>query len=124
LRETIAALVEGGAEAGSVDREGAARASDAFGAGEELDLGASQPPPAHTIKEMHENAVSRRMAGCYTGRTALARRGVPTHNCGLVMPSPSENVPLLRAARHLQHVRYEIRGPLARRAEELERDGY
>src|SRR4051812_19502177 len=30
----------------------------------------------------------------------------------------------LRAARHLQHVRYEIRGPLARRAEELEREGH
>ncbi len=35
--------------------------------------------------------------------------------------SPSS--PTLRAARHLQHVRYEIRGPLARRAEELEREG-
>src|SRR2546421_7562415 len=41
-----------------------------------------------------------------------------------VMRSTSESVPLLRAARHLQHVRYEIRGPLARRAQELERDGY
>jgi alanine-synthesizing transaminase len=30
----------------------------------------------------------------------------------------------VRAARHLSHVRYEIRGPLARRAQELERDGY
>jgi len=40
------------------------------------------------------------------------------------MPLSPESVPLLRAARHLQHVRYEIRGPLARRAQELERDGY
>jgi alanine-synthesizing transaminase len=33
----------------------------------------------------------------------------------------SENV---RVARHLSGVRYEIRGPLARRADELEREGY
>ena len=37
-------------------------------------------------------------------------------------PPPSS--PALRAARHLQHVRYEIRGPLARRADELEREGH
>src|SRR6185503_5186883 len=39
------------------------------------------------------------------------------------MPPPRSS-PALRAARHLQHVRYEIRGPLARRAEELEREGH
>jgi alanine-synthesizing transaminase len=39
------------------------------------------------------------------------------------MVTPSSSVPL-RAARHLHHVRYEIRGPLARRAEELEREGH
>jgi alanine-synthesizing transaminase len=37
-------------------------------------------------------------------------------------PSPTE--PALRRARHLDGVRYEIRGPLARRALELERQGY
>ncbi|APR78261.1 Aspartate aminotransferase [Minicystis rosea] len=36
--------------------------------------------------------------------------------------SPAE--PALRRARHLEGVRYEIRGPLARRALELERQGY
>jgi len=40
------------------------------------------------------------------------------------MQKPAETEPLLRAARHLAHVRYEIRGPLARRAQELEREGY
>jgi len=41
------------------------------------------------------------------------------------MPPPThENEPPLRAARHLHDVRYEIRGPLARRAQELEREGY
>jgi alanine-synthesizing transaminase len=40
-----------------------------------------------------------------------------------MVPNP-EVESLLRAARHLQHVRYEIRGPLARRAQELEREGY
>jgi alanine-synthesizing transaminase len=39
------------------------------------------------------------------------------------MTSPHRS-PALRAARHLQRVRYEIRGPLARRAEELEREGH
>ena len=38
--------------------------------------------------------------------------------------STSEPLPHLRPARHLAHVRYEIRGPLARRAQELERMGY
>jgi alanine-synthesizing transaminase len=38
--------------------------------------------------------------------------------------APTSSSPSLRAARHLQHVRYEIRGPLARRAEELEREGH
>lgn len=33
-------------------------------------------------------------------------------------------IPTLRASEHLQEVKYEIRGALARRAEELERDGY
>ena len=41
----------------------------------------------------------------------------------IVMAKASSS-PSLRAARHLQHVRYEIRGPLARRAEELEREGH
>jgi alanine-synthesizing transaminase len=40
------------------------------------------------------------------------------------MAQSPETEPLLRAARHLQKVRYEIRGPLARRAQELEREGY
>ncbi len=35
-----------------------------------------------------------------------------------------ESSPTLPVARHLHMVRYEIRGPLARRAQELERDGY
>src|SRR5688572_5725361 len=39
------------------------------------------------------------------------------------MTDPSSS-PALRAARHLEHVRYEIRGPLARRADELEREGH
>src|SRR4051812_15795364 len=34
------------------------------------------------------------------------------------------NEPILRRARHLEGVRYEIRGPLARRAHELERQGH
>jgi alanine-synthesizing transaminase len=39
--------------------------------------------------------------------------------------SPSHPpLPHLSPARHLAHVRYEIRGPLARRAQELERKGY
>ena len=38
--------------------------------------------------------------------------------------STSDPLPHLRPARHLAHVRYEIRGPLARRAQELERMGY
>ncbi|MFN8643091.1 MAG: aminotransferase class I/II-fold pyridoxal phosphate-dependent enzyme [Candidatus Binatia bacterium] len=38
--------------------------------------------------------------------------------------SSTEPLPHLRPARHLAHVRYEIRGPLARRAQELERMGY
>jgi alanine-synthesizing transaminase len=38
--------------------------------------------------------------------------------------APTSSSSTLRAARHLQHVRYEIRGPLARRAEELEREGH
>jgi alanine-synthesizing transaminase len=36
----------------------------------------------------------------------------------------AENMPHPSVARHLHRVRYEIRGPLARRAEELEREGY
>src|SRR5712671_5979129 len=40
------------------------------------------------------------------------------------MHNPHDGEPRVRAARHLQHVRYEIRGPLARRAEEPEREGY
>mgnify|MGYP005858060385 CR=1 FL=1 len=35
-----------------------------------------------------------------------------------------DSVPHVLPARHLAHVRYEIRGPLARRAQELERQGY
>lgn len=38
--------------------------------------------------------------------------------------SPLSSEPSLRRARHLDGVRYEIRGPLARRALELERKGY
>jgi len=34
------------------------------------------------------------------------------------------SIPPIRASDHLHEVRYEIRGPLARRAEELERDGF
>jgi alanine-synthesizing transaminase len=40
------------------------------------------------------------------------------------MSPASEHATNVRTARHLGKVRYEIRGPLARRAEELERDGY
>jgi alanine-synthesizing transaminase len=40
------------------------------------------------------------------------------------MSPPDQSAPSLRVARHLSQVRYEIRGPLARRAQELERDGY
>jgi alanine-synthesizing transaminase len=40
------------------------------------------------------------------------------------MPPPDSTLPHLLPARHLAHVRYEIRGPLARRAQELERKGY
>jgi alanine-synthesizing transaminase len=36
----------------------------------------------------------------------------------------SDRAPRLAPARHLAHVRYEIRGPLARRAQEIERKGY
>ena len=38
--------------------------------------------------------------------------------------STADPLPHLLPARHLAHVRYEIRGPLARRAQELERMGY
>jgi alanine-synthesizing transaminase len=38
--------------------------------------------------------------------------------------STADELPHLLPARHLAHVRYEIRGPLARRAQELERLGY
>ena len=38
--------------------------------------------------------------------------------------SSTDPMPNLMPARHLAHVRYEIRGPLARRAQELERMGY
>jgi alanine-synthesizing transaminase len=40
------------------------------------------------------------------------------------MSPPDLTLPRLSPARHLAHVRYEIRGPLARRAQELERKGY
>jgi len=40
------------------------------------------------------------------------------------MHAPDSTLPHLLPARHLAHVRYEIRGPLARRAQELERKGY
>jgi len=41
------------------------------------------------------------------------------------MPAPTlPTEPAVRRARHLDGVRYEIRGPLARRAAELERQGY
>jgi alanine-synthesizing transaminase len=43
------------------------------------------------------------------------------------MPDPpraSASAPAVRRARHLDGVRYEIRGPLARRAQEIEREGY
>src|SRR5436190_19091486 len=40
------------------------------------------------------------------------------------MSPPPETSPHLRVARHLSQVRYEIRGPLAHRAQELERKGY
>ena len=36
----------------------------------------------------------------------------------------SMTIPLLFASEHLHDVKYEIRGELARRAEELERDGH
>jgi alanine-synthesizing transaminase len=37
---------------------------------------------------------------------------------------PPATIPPLRASRHLDDIRYEIRGPLARRAQEIERQGY
>src|SRR5215510_11286585 len=40
------------------------------------------------------------------------------------MPPPDSTMQRLLPARHLAHVRYEIRGPLLRRAQELERKGY
>jgi alanine-synthesizing transaminase len=40
------------------------------------------------------------------------------------MASPIDSAANVRVARHLREVRYEIRGPLARRAQELEREGY
>lgn len=40
------------------------------------------------------------------------------------MASPIDAAADVRVARHLREVRYEIRGPLARRAQELEREGY
>lgn len=40
------------------------------------------------------------------------------------MTAHETSLPHLLPARHLAHVRYEIRGPLARRAQELERKGY
>src|SRR5262249_7376130 len=40
------------------------------------------------------------------------------------MSSSSVPLPVVRPPRHLGNVRYEIRGPLARRAQELERQGY
>ncbi len=41
------------------------------------------------------------------------------------MNAPSrDNLEPISVARHLRHVRYEIRGPLAKRALELERDGH
>jgi alanine-synthesizing transaminase len=40
------------------------------------------------------------------------------------MVPPADGKWQLRPARHLHNVKYEIRGPLARRAEELEREGY
>ena len=40
------------------------------------------------------------------------------------MSPPDASLPRLMPAQHLAHVRYEIRGPLLRRAQELERKGY
>jgi alanine-synthesizing transaminase len=40
------------------------------------------------------------------------------------MTAPVDARPEIRRAHHLDHVRYEIRGPLARRALELERQGF
>ncbi|MDX6769448.1 MAG: aminotransferase, partial [Elusimicrobiota bacterium] len=40
------------------------------------------------------------------------------------MTHSDTHIPQLVPARHLANVRYEIRGPLARRAQELERLGY
>lgn len=40
------------------------------------------------------------------------------------MPESEQFPPAIRAAQHLGGVKYEIRGPLARRAHELEREGY
>lgn len=38
--------------------------------------------------------------------------------------TPASSLPTIQPARHLAGVRYEIRGPLARRAQEIERQGY
>ena len=40
-----------------------------------------------------------------------------THKAKVTMTSPDSTLPHLMPARHLAHVRYEIRGPLARRAQ-------
>src|SRR6187549_587064 len=55
----------------------------------------------------------------------VARSGSGPHNSALMAPSGSvDSATNVRVARHLRDVRYEIRGPLARRAQELEREGY
>ena len=46
---------------------------------------------------------------------------VPTHNVAPPMTPPTDPTVGVRVARHLRQVRYEIRGPLARRAHEIER---
>jgi alanine-synthesizing transaminase len=88
------------------------------GAGAEADgavavagLGSSQPASssANIAAIARQALASKVMAACYI--TAAPMTSLPSS-------------PALRAARHLHHVRYEIRGPLARRAEELEREGH
>src|ERR1044071_268408 len=56
---------------------------------------------------------------------ASSERPLP-HRCSPPLPPPARTMTLetLRASDPLRDVRYEIRGKLARRAEELERAGY
>src|SRR6185503_12430417 len=121
-----AGRAEGSGAGGGSSARLAAAAGAALAAGAGAVFGESHAVPSAATRDAARiNPISRRMAGWYTadgaegmrqsGKTEgrkLAHGHVPTHNCGATMPPTEEPKPLLRAARHLQHVRYEIRGPL------------